>query len=488
MILILLTVAVILLLLATHITNPFSRLSIVQQPFLIKVSDGEFHIMNENHRIVLRQGWFWRRFAYIKCGLHTLGSRYVHSPSARSSTIDGIIADIHAHRFRPDKLLLISGDHFNAMFVRNLGVFYYPMLDTRIKSTAEDWQDRQIVYIQTLAYALGVFEKLPIPVTTIVTTGAYAATCINIATRAYPSDSVYGMLYALAALLGKESATPDPGALKPHHTLETRAAAKQLLKEYREVLRNLYDHYKTTVYDTSTGLIRADIHLSGAKDITERNSAFYDNVIFWKTAELAVQLGLIPDDQNFRVDLKRRIIQKFWLEDQGYFLEDLSDEGITHCYYSSDWLIVLVTGFLSPSHVDERMYFERSVAYIQRMGIDQPFAIKYQHERRAHRQFVLARIAMAEYGGDAIWSFWGMEYIKTLLLLYQSTGNKRYADNADHHIAAYEQSMLKNRGFPEVYDHAGVPLKTWYYRSIRQTGWVIGFEQVRAMRAGLRIK
>jgi hypothetical protein len=28
-------------------------------------------------------------------------------------------------------------------------------------------------------------------------------------------------------------------------------------------------------------------------------------------------------------------------------------------------------------------------------------------------------------------------------------------------------------------------LQTWLYRSIRQTGWVIGFEQARAMRRSL---
>ncbi|MGI0135131.1 MAG: hypothetical protein ACREBW_09270, partial [Candidatus Micrarchaeaceae archaeon] len=109
----------------------------------------------------------------------------------------------------------------------------------------------------------------------------------------------------------------------------------------------------------------------------------------------------------------------------------------------------------------------------------------YQHERRSHRQFILARIAMPSYGGDAIWSFWGIEYIKTLLLLYETTGKQTYLETADYHLKAYEKSMLDNRGFPEVYDGDGLPLTTWYYRSIRQTGWVIGFEQARLLRTSI---
>src|SRR5581483_10499885 len=332
-------IVIALIIIAAELTNPFSRLSIVRQPLVIKVQKAGFYAVNENHRIILRQSWLWQRFAYLKCGLHTLGSRYVHSPAAKSATIDGIIADIHAHRFRPDKLLLISGDHFNALFVRNMGVFYYPMLDTRIGSSEADWQHRQIVYVQTLAYALGVFQKRPIPVTTIVTTGVYAATCINIAERAYPSDALYGLLYALAALSGIEDANAAPELMPEQHILSTHQLATQLLDGYTSTLRTLYDHYRAHVFDDNTGLIRTSLHLSGAKDITIRSSAFYDNVIFWKTTQLAGKLGIIKDDPVFLDMLKERIVERFWLPERGYFLEDQSPEAVLHHYYSSDWLI-----------------------------------------------------------------------------------------------------------------------------------------------------
>lgn len=468
---------------AAHITNPFSQLSIVKQTFIVEVLHGSFKAVNRNSKLTVRQQWWWRMFYYAKIFVYVLTSRYAHSPSAKSTTVDGIIADIHAHRFRPDRLLLTSGDHFSPLFVRNLGVFYYPMLDTAIQSTDQDWQNRQIVYLQTVAYALGVFDKYPIPVTTIAAAGAYAATCVNV--YAYPSDTVYSILFALSTLTGREPATAAGSVTKPRHTLATPAVAEQLLDEYRPLLQTLYAQYREHVFDEQRGLIRTNVHLSGAKDITKRTCAFYDNVIFWKTTQLAASLGVIPEDAKFLHALKQRILETFWLPDEGYFLEDVSEEGVRHRYYSSDWLIVLVTGFLSPKKQSERAYFTRSITYIQEQGIDTPLPLKYQHERRAHRQFFWVRLTMAAYGGDAIWSFWGMEYIKVLLLLYTYTKDTTYWEAADAHIAAYEHAMLRDHGFPEVYDAKGALLETFIYRSIRQTGWVIGFEQVRTLRAAI---
>ncbi|HSX00223.1 MAG TPA: hypothetical protein VLH38_04270 [Patescibacteria group bacterium] len=463
-----------------YLTNPFNRITIIKRPFVLRMVATSFQTINHNHRLRIRQQWWWRWFAIVKCGIHILNTRWVRSPRSHGASVDAIIADIHKKRFDPHRLLLTSGDHFSALFVRNLGVFYYPILDTRIAGSTQDWEHRQIVYLQTIAYALGVFDKHRIPTTTIVSTGPYQATCVNF--YAYPSDTVYGILFAIAALLGEERAAATDYA-KPVHRLRTKAATRLLMNQYQGTMQALYEHYRATVFDGRTGLVRADVHLSGAKDITRRESAFYDNVVFWKTTQLATTLGLIPKDTTFLATLKQHILTTFWLEEEGYFLEDISEEGRQKAYYSSDWLFVLTSGFLDPADPMERSYFIRSVAYIQKRGIDQPLPIKYQHETRAHRQFLAVRLAVASYGGDAIWSFWGMEYIKVLLLLYTHTGNEPYRLQAEKHIAAYERVMLREGGFPEVLDSRGQFLQTLLYRSIRQTGWVIGFEQVRAMHA-----
>ena len=471
------------LLTASYLTNPFSRFTLIRRPFISRLERGMIKAINNNHRLTVRQGPGWKLFAMAKNGVHIISSRYIKSPPAVASSLEDIIESIHRKRFDPSKLLLISGDHFSSLFVRNLGVFYYPTLDGRIPSSKDDWRDRQMIYIQTLAYALGVFQKYPVPTTTIVSTGRYRATCVNI--YAYPPDTVYAILYALAALLGKQQATPQDYT-KPKHRLDTIDAARRLLDEYHDTLTKLYDHYFQTIYDPATGLVRRDRHFSGAKDITRRHCSFYDNIMLWKTASLAMDLSIISNDEEFLRQLKRRIIKTFWLEHEGHFLEDLSDEGIAGKYYSSEWLIVLATGFLDPYKTRERQYFERSVSYIQRQKLDQPFPLKYHHDTRKHRQFWAVRLAVASYGGDAIWSFWGMEYIKTLLLLYMATGKSMYLRSADQHIASYKQVMLRDGGFPETYDPQGRLLQTPLYRSIVQTGWVIGFEQAMAMRRAIK--
>lgn len=465
-------------------TNPFSRFTVVRLPFLARYEQ-ESVVLSRQHNVRVRNALFWRLFAYAKAGVHILETRYIRSARSSSKSVSGIIKDIHALRYDPSKLLLISGDHFSPLFVRNLGVFYYPMLDTSIRSNKQDWFNRQAVYLQTLAFALETFKQSRTLTTTIVTTSSRGVTCVNF--YAYPSDTLYGMLYALASLSGHESGRAyDYGPAQ--QTLATGEAARGLKQEYEASLAELYQDYKATVFDDVTGLIRTDVHMSGAKDITRRQSAFYDNVIFWKTTELAMKLGIIHTDRQLLQNLKSKILKTFWLADEGYFLEDLSDEGMANKYYSSDWLVVLFTGFLDPAKKSERHYFVRSVVHIQREKIDQPFAIKYQNDTRAHRQFLAVRLAVASYGGDAIWSFWGMEYIKLLLQLYQLTNEQQYLIGADYHIAQYQKNMVRDAGFPEVYDKHGVLLQTALYRSIRQTGWVIGFEQVLAIRRSIKLK
>lgn len=468
--------------LAAYFTNPFNRLTIVRRTYRAEMKQGVLSVIDDNHRLKVKQSRARRWFAVLKNGVHIVNSRWHKSPASRSKTVDDIIDDIYTLRFDPSKLLLTSGDHFSALFVRNLGVFYYPTLDTHMSSTEQQWHDRQMVYLQTLSYALGTFDKQSELTTTIVPTGRRTATCVNF--YAYPSDTLYGMLYALAALLDKESGRAvEYGYVS--RPLDTVPAAKVLLNTYKTSLVGHYARYREKVYDEQTGLVDKTVRMSGAKDITKRSSAFFDNVVFWKTSELAMELGLTPRDSKFLRQLKERILETFWLEDEGYFLEDLSREGRREKYYSSDWLIVLATGFLSPEKPSEQQYFTRSIEYIRRMDIARPFAIKYQHETRAHRQFAAVRMVVASYGGDSIWSFWGMEYIKTLLALSRSTGESWYLEEADYHIAKYEEAMLKYGGFPELYDADGNMLQTALYRSIRQTGWVIGFDQVRAMRKSL---
>lgn len=465
-------------------TNPFSKWGKVEGTFRA-VFDGETVVVHDNNSALkVSNGVVWRLFAWAKLGFYIVANRYGGSARASSQNFRAITREINALRYDPHALLLISGDHYVASYPRGMGIFNYPTLDPAIPSTSENWAHKQVAYLQTLGFILGVFAKRPVLATTLVPTGRRRVTCVN--SYSYPSDTLYAMLFALAALLGLESAQPYPYP-KPHHTLHTQAAAQRMLQRYKPLLHDLLRQYTEVVYDPQAGLVRNDIHLSGTKDITRRKGTFYDNVICWKTNELAQKLGLAPSDERWLADYKERILRSFWLPAEGYFLEDLTAEAVSGKYYSSDWLVVLVTGFISPFNPTERQYFTRSVEYIRNQGIDQPFAIKYQQDRRARRLYLVTRLAVSSYGGDSIWSFWGMEYIKVLLALYKASGNEDYLQLADYHIGSYKRAMEENRGFPEVYDSGGKLLQTPLYRSVRQTSWVIGFEQVLAIRNALHL-
>lgn len=471
-------IAVGLSLLATYLTDPFTRFTIVRLPYQVKFDRLGAKVVDNNRKLRTHTNIFWRVYAWYQCGLYVLSTRYIHQIRSHALTETRVIRDIHKLRFDPAKLLLITGDHFNSLFVRNLGVFYYPTLDANIFTTEQDWQSRQATYLQTVAYALGVFAKNPHLKTTLVPMGHYSAVGINM--YSYPSDALYGVLYALAALTGLARAGAELYNLSQRR-VATASEARRLLEEYGETLRKLYAEYHTNVFNEATGLIKTSRHLSGAKDITKRRSAFYDNVIYWRTTELAMQLKLIPTDRPRLKRLKQRILRTFWRDNLGYFLEDLSADSPKNNYYSSDWLIILSTGFLNLRRQSERRYYERCYEYIQSIGVARPFAIKYQPATRATRQFLPVRLAVASYGGNSIWSFWGMEYVKMCLLLFRETHDVKYRREATYQIKQYHQNILKYGGFPEVYDATGKILQTPFYRSVLMTGWVIGYEQVCAM-------
>lgn len=459
------------------VTNPTNRFTIVKNPFDVTYSSGKFTIQ-KRFDIQVQKG-FWKYIAYAKCAFHIGANVYFGSKKAKGENANEIIKEIHLYRFNSNEAYLISGDHFSVQYPRNLGVFYHCLLDSGIDSTEEDWIQRQKIYLKTIAYDLETFTQNGDVSTTIVPLGSKSAACINI--YAYPSDSLYGILFGLETLLFKNR--DNIYHLKQNQrSLYTNDAAKYLLLLYKEKLINLIDKYYSTVFDGSTGLIKKSLHLSGAKDITMRHSSFYDNVVLWKIMKLSNELNLKIFSDSIIEDYRQHIITAFWLKKEGYFIEDLSAESINNNYYSSDWLVVLFTEFISPDNKQELHYFERSVEYIQKEKIDKPFGLKYQQTDRKKRQFPLVRFFVPSYGGSSIWSFWGCEYIKLLIILYTQTNNKKYLTVADEQINSYKNNIEKYKGFPELYNDDGTMLSGLFYKSIRQTGWVINYEQAIEMR------
>lgn len=472
------------------LTNPFAPWGLVQTPQRARTAASGI-ALEPAFALEIDAGPVVGGLAKAKAGFHIAAGALRGQPSAAGDELDEILDEIDRLRFDPDDPYIITGDHFSVFYPRNLGVFYLPAVDPRIAPDDASWERRQRAYLQSAAYAVEAFTAHGRPTTTLVPTGARSVAPVDI--YHYPSDALYGTLYALRALQTDEDLRrtypfPAPGAQdgQEERGLETAAASRRLVAENRAALAALLDDYLTTVLDPDSGLVRADLKLSSAKDITLRQSAFYDNVIAWRTIQLADQLGIAPADPEAQAAFKQRILRAFWLQDEGYFLEDLSPEGRAGAYYSSDWLVAFFSGFLDPADPAERAYLERSVAHVQAAALDQPFGLRYHHEDRASRQVPLVRLVVPEYGGSAIWSFWGMEYAKLLLRLHHETGRGDYLEAAEAQLAAYRHNIVRDRGFPEVYDGGGAMLERALYKSVRRSGWMVNFEQAEAMAAAAR--
>jgi hypothetical protein len=140
-----------------------------------------------------------------------------------------------------------------------------------------------------------------------------------------------------------------------------------------------------------------------------------------------------------------------------------------------------MTGFLDPAKPEELQYFVRSVRYIQRNAIDQPFGLQFHPDFHPGQLVPLVRFVAPEYGSTAIWSNWGQEYTKLLVRLYQVTKDQQYLQRAGEQIESYTFNIKRYQGYPELYDKNGDFFRKFFYKSVRQTGWVVSFEEARGM-------
>lgn len=469
-----------------YITNPFHPTNIYNNPFPTKVKGDTIVLEPGNKPLDTARNVFVRAFAYYKSGFHIAAANF---KSERPVTKEPkpateVIRAIHEDRFNPDKNpFLISGGHFSMLYARNNGVFYYPTLDPYSALDSQDWEQRQRIFLQTTAFGLESLRQCGSVYTTISTVGPSSATCLNI--HRYPSDSLYGILYSLDTLRNNQEMIDryyGVGASEQApYPLQTAETAQELIDQYKHTLRHLLNDYLEDVYDPVTGLVRTDIQMSSAKDATIRQSAFYDNVVMWRTMVLADKLGIQAYKEQELQNLKKKIIATYWNENEGIFIEDRSPESVADVYYSSDWLAVLFTGFLDLRDPKEQQYYIRSLAYIHKHKIAEPFPIKYQQEDRSERDVPLVATFAPAYGGTAIWSFWGIEYIKMLILLGEETSNPAYHTEARRHLASYKDNIEKYQGFPEVYNPDGTLMDEFLYKSVISTGWVVNYEQAQQM-------
>ncbi len=462
----------------SYATNPFNRKNLIKDPHRINIDPDGSIKLEYKHKLRVRSPRFFSVLATLKSGYHIVSNTLSKAIKTNGNTINTIIDEIHSVRFNPQNPFIISGDHFSVLYPRSLGIFYHTLLDGRTAIDQTDWTNRQSIYMKTLAYALQTYSKSKNLSTTIVPVGPLAVTLVNI--YAYPSDTLFSLLYALKTLTDDtEIKNLYPFTSKNNYNLQTRASGLELLNSYRSDLRRHYSEYQKKIIDTDTGLIKKSLLLSSTKDMAKRQSAFYDNVVYWRTTQLAQDLGIIDADKTYLDELKQKIIKTYWNDRLGIFNEDLSSTDDTA--YSSDWLIACQTGFLSPANISDRTYLTRSADYISNNNINKPFGLKYHSDSRKKQLHWPVRLFAPKYGSTVIWSHWGMEYIKLLIRLAVDTGKDKYFQIASSQLDSYERAIINHRAYPEVYGENGLPYKQGFYRSVMRTGWIVNYEQAKTM-------
>lgn len=388
-----------------------------------------------------------------------VGGAPINKPSA-----NGIISEIHRRRFDPNKPYLISGDQFSVLYPRNLGVFYNQLLDPNTAQSKTDWENRQRIYLQSVLFAIDGLSVGDTPKTTLVPVGPRTVASTTVHPGDIGSDAVYGTLFALDKMLSESKSVDSK------YQIQTNKSAKRILSERSEQLKHMVSSYVRNVRDPISGLVRTDIHLSSARDGASRKSSFYDNVVLWKTLSLANSLGLLPTSEKELTDLKNDIKSTFWNEQKGYYNNDQFDDG-----FSSDWLIGYVTDFFDLENAEDLERTKRSVKYVSENNLANPLPIKYQIGKPKDAPWVI-RTFVPNYGGDAIWSYWGAEYMTLLVNLANKTNDDNHLKQVEEYRSAYDKAIVRDGGFAETYSPDGKFLQKGLYKSIRITGWVVQYE------------
>jgi hypothetical protein len=435
--------------------SPYSSDSFVQTPFTTKYVDGQV-VLTQHFTPHVYHSWLMSSVAYGVQAVTDVWARW-HSYREPAGDTQSIAAAIYAQRFDPSKPYLISGDQFDGLYLRNLSVFYQSLLDPHTAINTTDWHNRQRIGVQSLAYGLAATQQLRYPVTTLQPISPRGVIAVNF--WDYPSDTMFSLFTLLQNLEGNSA---------------TRQAALQLQHEYGNGLQAAYQNYLMTVRDPKSGLVRRNIHLSSARDAVQRQSSFYDNIMLWRTEQLATQLGFAKVSPASLATLRQTIVQNYWDNDQGHFIDDAAPGDQNS--YSSDWLIALPTGFLNPTNPDDLAKLERISTYIDKNNLTSPLPIRYTTAVSNEHQDFFVRMFVNSYGNTAIWSYWGDLYISLETDLYRQTGNKLYAQHVNTSLKAWQQVIVHDRGYPETLDAHGNILKTPFYESIRRNGWIVDFE------------
>lgn len=393
----------------------------------------------------------------------------------RRKNYDSIYQKIIKKRFKKNLPYLIAGDHFSSFYPRNLGFFYSKALDTTTCIDIFDYQNRLILYLNSLEFVLNFFKSKPFTTTISPVYGRFFV-ALNFFRK--PSDTLCSILLALDYLISPLEYFGDNLAADYQNVryMAKDLAIKIFNKNYQNLKNKIIFHLN--YIDPDTGLIKKDLSLSGIRDGVIRKSSFYENIVTYKTIVLGIKMGLIfekdlLDYQNPK-NLKKNIIKNFFKKN--FILSELDDFIDKKQQLSIDFLIVLQTNFFDFNIEKERIYFKKIIDFVLKSD-NWLTSIGPMYSPSNHSKTVfLVKLLANDYMGKSVWSHWSCEFCMSLLKIYDFTKEQKYLSKAKEIIKNLEKKILFYKGYPELYNQKLKIYQTLFYSSMIDTGWIVNYQ------------
>ena len=223
--------------------------------------------------------------------------------------------------------------------------------------------------------------------------------------------------------------------------------SEKLVRKYYSFLLGEIKRYFDTVFDTSTGMVKADRGFSSMKDYSRRRSSAYDNCMVAMLKNDLEELNLFNPFSDF--DIKKQIKKELW--NGKYFYDDLRK--LENVYGDAN-VFPFWTGVFN-----EKAMFESCLDSIRKTGLDRPFPLKYSSKRKVSGQkMVWQEFFVGDYERDSVWMNVGLCFLDCL----KSFGMKK---ELEKHLKQYSGLVKKHKNFIEVYDSKGRPYRCLFYNA-----------------------
>jgi hypothetical protein len=193
------------------------------------------------------------------------------------------------------------------------------------------------------------------------------------------------------------------------------ANADALVREHADWLAAEVEHYADQVVDPSTGLVRAERHLSAHRDTFRHASTAYGNTMVAALGRDVLETGWGPDllsrhfrDDDGAVDWALLLRRRFWLHDR--FRDRLGTAATSG--EANVW--PFHAGVVETHTPEGRAMLVAALEALRREGYTSPYPLRYEVDHRRDGQLWAFRVWAPDYQTTTTWTSLGSIYLSLL--------------------------------------------------------------------------